>query len=107
MSKAAVKYALNEEVDIVGGIYKRHRRAVYKGDSGKTMCYVEIGTGSSATTKHIRLTSIAKRREDPMTNNTTGDITIPRAEYDKMLKDMESLKLCINELDSTLQRFKR
>ena len=112
MMEDTVKYHVNEEINIIGGIYKRYKRGIYKGEYGEKMCSVQMKSGNGTFIRNIRLTSIAKR---PINCSNQGlneqkleadDITISKEEYQKLLNDMEGLKVCINELESTLKRLR-
>ena len=111
MADPPVQYAIDEEVNLVGGIYRNYKRGIYKGPAGKTMCNVLIGTGRNAKVRTIRLTSIGKRIQPNATStSTTGrsaTVTIDRDELEGLLSEMENLKICTSQLEAKLKRLSR
>ena len=100
-------YKIGEEVNIVGGLYKKQGRGVYKGPYGKKnkMCVVQIIDGEQRYTRNIYLSSIepAKKR------NSNSKIEIERSELvaikDELLalqQSVQRLTLRINELEQKI-----
>ena len=102
-------YEVGEEVNLVRGIYRSYKHAVYQGDYGDKMCTVKIGTGRNAFSRNIRKTSISKQRH--ATTQTTREapesVTIDKDTYEKLIKEVADLKLGVNRLQNTLNKFKK
>ena len=110
MANPPVQYTIDEEINLVGGIYRNYKSGIYKGPAGKKMCNVLIGTGINAKIRTIRLSSIGKLIQPNSTTLTprhSATVTIDREELEGILKEMENLKICTNQLEAKLKSLSR
>jgi hypothetical protein len=88
-------YLEGEEVDIVAGLYKRHRTGVYLRPYGTKMATVLV----QGKERNIRLTSILKIK-------STDEITITQTEYKAiqdnvatLTRELKKLQLKVDKMD--------
>lgn len=95
---------------LVGGVYRRYKTAVYLGDVGEKMCQVKIGS-SDTFIRNIRKTSIAKApTPTPTTSSTSAGrketVTIDKQTLENLINDVEQLKLNVDRVHESINRFK-
>jgi hypothetical protein len=85
---------VGDKVDIIGGLYKRYGKGTYVGPYGKKMCIVKVHGDKE---RNLRLTSIQKALDEPMTPPTTVVLSVE--EYDALQQEIASLTKALQALE--------
>ena len=89
------EYKSGMKVNILKGKYKRFGSGIYLRPYGEKMACIKVD-GDTQQERNLRLTSIAPSE----INDDT--VTIERAEYEALLRDMADLKLTVTKLSKRL-----
>ena len=105
------EYRSGEEVALVSGIYKSWKTCIYQKEHGKKMCTVKLGSKGEGPVRNVRLTSIAKIESNATPTPSTSQggeqtVVLDKQTYENLIKEVENLKLSVDGLQSTLNRFK-
>lgn len=93
-----------DRVRIIGGSYKKHGTGTFVKLRGITQAKVEVD-GDTRSTRNLWLTSIQKiEMQTPKETTTTTTITINKAEYEEVLKQVETLEDEVKQLHLKLKR---
>jgi PHD/YefM family antitoxin component YafN of YafNO toxin-antitoxin module len=90
-------YKQGDQLDLVGGIYKRYRHATFLHKAGTKMCYVKVH-GDSASERSVRLTSVRKA----VATTTKGATTTTKSDNDTIVMSKEEYKELLDEINALL-----
>ena len=85
------------KVNILKGKYKRFGSGIYLRPYGEKMACIRVH-GDTQQERNLRLTSIAPTE----VNKNKSKVTIERAEYEALLRDMADLKVTVGKLSKRL-----
>ena len=101
---APIVYTVGEEVKIVGGLYKRQGKGIYKGPYGKNnkMCVVQIIDGEQRYVRNIYLKSI-----EPIRSNKNSKIEIERSELVAIKDEVLALQQSVQRLTIRIKELEK